>query len=163
MADNGRSTDEEGTTPTINPMVTTVDASSTNFEGLDLVHTKETRIVSGKTKPRAIWYNNGVSYCCIHLMFDKTWKNDASTSRRHKVLNTSPAMLTDTTGISFFATWVSSLGIAILFGHITAEICRSATAMRSWKRRKTRGRSGDPFNTALFLWQLISTLAHRLG
>ena len=54
MADNGRSTDEEGTTPTINPMVTTVDASSTNFEGLDLVHIKETRIVSGKTKPRAI-------------------------------------------------------------------------------------------------------------
>lgn len=69
MAVIGRS-DDDGATPVINPMVTTADATSTKFEGLDFVHRNETRMVSGKTRPRAIWYNN-VSYCYTHRRLDK--------------------------------------------------------------------------------------------
>ena len=80
-----------------------------------------------------------------------TWKKDASTSRKHRVLKTSPTMLTVTTGTSFFAVSRSGLGSAI-FELKNAETCRRTTAMSSWTSRKRRGRSGELLRTALLLY-----------
>lgn len=60
-------------------------------------------------------------------------------------------MLTVTTGASFFAVARSNRGISTR-GKKAAERWRRATAMRSWMRRKRRGRSGEELSTALFLW-----------
>jgi hypothetical protein len=99
---------------------------------VDRVWAEETAIVRGRTSPLAIW------------------KKEASTSLKQSVLNTSPMMLTDTTGNSFFATARSIVGILIL-PYIAAEACRRMTAIISWRSRRMRGRSGELFRTALFL------------
>jgi len=59
-----------------------------------------------------------------------TWKNDASTPRKHRVLKTRPMMFTDTTGSSLMATLRSIVGISIL-GERRAVTCSNTTAMRS--------------------------------
>lgn len=45
----------EGTTPIAKPRVTTMAAAITFGTGIFRVCTLETRIVSGRTRPRAIW------------------------------------------------------------------------------------------------------------
>jgi len=80
-----------------------------------------------------------------------TWKNDASTPRKQRVLKVKPIMLTDITGSSLIATLRSIVGISIL-GERKAVTCNNTTAMRSWIRRNKSGRSGELFKTALFLF-----------
>jgi len=85
-----------------------------------------------------------------NLFIKSTWKKDASTSRKHRVLNTRPITLTRITGVNFFATDSSGLGISTR-GVIFEETCSSITAMESWIKRKSNGRSGSFLKTALFL------------
>jgi hypothetical protein len=62
---------EDGATPRKNPPVTMALARMTLRLGIVWVFTDETMMVSGRTRPLAIW------------------KKEASTPRRHRVLNTS--------------------------------------------------------------------------
>ena len=74
-----------GLTPVKKPRVTAPAAIPTLPDGTVSVWMDDTRIVNGRTIPRAIW------------------KNEASTPRRQRVLNISPTMFTVTTGVSFLA------------------------------------------------------------
>lgn len=124
--------EELGVMPVRKPTVTIDAAIKILMEGRARVWMDDTTMVNGSTRPRAIW------------------KKEASTPRRQRVFNTSPAMLTDTTGNSFLAVASSNLGISIL-GEIRAATWSRTTAISSWLSRYIRGRSGEEFKTALFL------------
>lgn len=81
---------------------------------------------------------------------NRTWKNEASTPRRQRILNMRPMTLTKMTGVRLFAVLKSSVGISTL-GDTKAAAWSNRTAITSWIKRKSKGRSGDEFNTALLL------------
>ena len=91
----------------------------------------------------------------------RTWKKDASTSRRQRVLKTRPMMLTPTTGTRDLATLTSNLGISILLVK-AAETCKRMTAINNWMRRKNKGRSGAWVRTALLLEDICELMRPAL-
>lgn len=103
--------DDDGATPHMNPKVTMLAAIITLRDGVDLLSEDETAMVRGSTRPRAICPEH-VNRSSAQLMnLTITWKKEASTSRRQRVLKTRPIILTETTGKRLLATWRSSLGI----------------------------------------------------
>ena len=141
-----------GTIPIMKPAVTKAAAITVRIEGVVAVYTDETSIVSGKTSPLAIYFSkkNQLSKKKNNCQKTVTWKNDASTSRKQRVLNTRPMMFTETTGTSFFAVASSSFGIFTSLD-TKADMWSKRTARTSCMHRKKRGSWGDEFNTALFL------------
>jgi hypothetical protein len=86
-----------------------------------------------------------------------TWKKDASTPRKQRMLKIRPMTFTSVTGVNFFAVLKSSLGISIFFEN-NAETWRRTTAKTSWFKRKSIGSSGVEFMTALFLERCFSNV-----
>ena len=97
------SEEDDGTTPHMNPKVTMPAAVITLPDGVDLLNTDETAIVRGSTRPRAICPEQ-VNRRVASINLTITWKKEASTSRRQRVLKTRPMILTETTGKRLLAT-----------------------------------------------------------
>lgn len=108
-----RDSADRGATPRRKPVVTTPAATITRREGILRVEMQETAMVRGRTMPLAI-YSGQSKRIAGGRRGQKipTWKKEASTPLKQRILKTKPITLTRVTGVTFFAVWKSSRGIS---------------------------------------------------